>query len=99
MNVLVSSSCPSAHMNGAWIHMAATSLTMLRLKQNDDKSKKSHDTRSSCHRRAYDLQTENTASNVTGEKLIKNTLMLSVIVKLLPSERSETLCVKLFALS
>ena len=31
MNVLVSSSCASAHMNGVWIHMAATSLTMLRL--------------------------------------------------------------------
>ena len=31
VNVLVSSSCPNAHMNGVWIHMAATSLTMLRL--------------------------------------------------------------------
>ena len=31
VNVLVSSSCPSAHMNGVWIHMAATSLTMQRL--------------------------------------------------------------------
>ena len=29
VNVLVSSSCPSAHMNGVWIHMAATNLTML----------------------------------------------------------------------
>ena len=30
-NVLVSSSCPSAHMNGVWIRMAATNLTVLRL--------------------------------------------------------------------
>ena len=30
-NVLASSSCPSAHMNGVWIHMAAASLTMQRL--------------------------------------------------------------------
>ena len=30
-SVLVSSSCPCAHMNGVWIHMAATSLTMQRL--------------------------------------------------------------------
>ena len=29
VSALVSSSCPSAHMNGVWIHMAATSLTML----------------------------------------------------------------------
>ena len=27
VSVLVSSSCPRAHMNGVWIHMAATSLT------------------------------------------------------------------------
>ena len=27
VNVLVFSSCPGAHMNGVWIHMAATSLT------------------------------------------------------------------------
>ena len=31
VSALVSSSCPSAHMNGVWIRMAATSLTMLRL--------------------------------------------------------------------
>ena len=31
VNALGSSSCPSAHMNGVWIHMAATSLTMQRL--------------------------------------------------------------------
>ena len=31
VNVLVSSSCPSAHTNGVWIHMVATNLTMLRL--------------------------------------------------------------------
>ena len=31
VSALVSSSCPSAHMNGVWIHMAATSLTMQRL--------------------------------------------------------------------
>ena len=31
VSALGSSSCPSAHMNGVWIHMAATSLTMQRL--------------------------------------------------------------------
>ena len=31
VSALVSSSCPSAHMNGVWIHMAATKLTILRL--------------------------------------------------------------------
>ena len=31
VNARGSSSCPSAHMNGVWIHMAATSLTMQRL--------------------------------------------------------------------
>ena len=29
VSALVSSSCQSAHMNGVWIHMAATRLTML----------------------------------------------------------------------
>ena len=31
VSALGSSSCPSAHMNGVWIHMAATSLTMQHL--------------------------------------------------------------------
>ena len=31
VSALGSSSCPSAHVNGVWIHMAATSLTMQRL--------------------------------------------------------------------
>ena len=31
VSALVSSSCPSAHMNGVWIHMAATCSTMQRL--------------------------------------------------------------------
>ena len=31
VSALGSSSCPSAHMSGVWIHMAATSLTMQRL--------------------------------------------------------------------
>ena len=31
VSVLVSSSCPSAYMNGVWIHIAVTSLTMQRL--------------------------------------------------------------------
>ena len=31
VSALVSSSCPSAHMNGVWTHIAATNRTMLRL--------------------------------------------------------------------
>ena len=31
VSALCSSSCPSAHMSGVWVHMAATSLTMQRL--------------------------------------------------------------------